>query len=41
MVEAAETGGEGGMEGALTDGGVMGEAQTMREKGEVWGLRVI
>jgi hypothetical protein len=40
-VEAAETGVRTGMERALMSDGVMGEAQSMREKGEVWGLRVI
>ena len=29
------------MERALMGDGVMGEVQSMREKGEVWGLRVI
>jgi hypothetical protein len=40
-MEAAETGGAGGMEGALMGEGVMGAAQSMCEKGEVRGLRVI
>jgi hypothetical protein len=40
-VEAGEMGGTGGMRRALMGDGVMGEAQSMREKGEVWGLRVI